>query len=56
MTNQLGCAGGWCQSREKCAHYLLGQATEDIRLCSKEENPMVIKEYETEEKSDEERL
>lgn len=39
-----GCTGGWCASREKCAHYLMRTATEDIRLCGKEENPMVVKE------------
>ena len=40
----IGCLGGLCQSREKCAHYLQGTATEDIRLCGKEESPMVVKE------------
>lgn len=39
-----GCTGGFCASREKCAHYLIRTATEDIRLCGKEENPMVVKE------------
>lgn len=33
-----------CASREKCAHYLQGEAIDDIRLCGEEENPMVVKE------------
>lgn len=46
MTNLLGCTGGWCSSREKCAHYLQGQANDDIRLCGETEEPMVVKEVE----------
>lgn len=43
----IGCLGGRCQSREMCAHYLQGQATQDIRLCAPdEEEPELIKEYE----------
>ena len=47
-----GCTGGFCASREKCAHYLMRTATEDIRLCGKEESPMVVKEITDERKDD----
>jgi hypothetical protein len=43
----IGCLGGWCQSREKCAHHEIFPVDRFVeRLCGKEEEPTVIKEYE----------
>lgn len=41
----IGCTGGSCPDRDKCAHHEQGTIKSDTRLCKKgEEEPMVIKE------------
>lgn len=43
----IGCMGGFCESRDKCANYDKINVDRFVeRICSKTEEPTVIKEYE----------
>ncbi len=35
----IGCMGGWCGQREKCAHYHAGGQNPAERLCGETEEP-----------------
>lgn len=35
----IGCMGGWCSQREKCAHYHAGGLRPAERLCGDKEEP-----------------
>ena len=39
------CMGGWCQQRDKCAHYVNPESTQQPseRLCGKVEDPSLLR-------------
>lgn len=41
------CMGGWCRSRDRCAHYVLGDAAlpPSERLCWSVEEPEPVRPY-----------
>ena len=43
------CMGGWCRSRDRCAHYLLGdvELPPSERLCGRIEEPEPARAYTT---------
>jgi hypothetical protein len=46
MTTLIGCMGGFCSSRDKCAHHETVNVDKYVeRLCGKIEEPELIKEY-----------
>lgn len=39
----IGCMGGWCGQREKCAHYHAGGQNPAERLCGEREEPEIMR-------------
>lgn len=50
-THIVACMGGFCQSREMCAHYQLSADFPVERLCGEQEEPELIRSYEKEERA-----
>lgn len=41
----ISCMGGWCKSRDRCAHYHETSTIVAERLCGEREEPEFVKDY-----------